>query len=213
MDNRRMTYRQELLLVSPHHGKRGKRRAEEVRTSVGGSRGRVWTARNRKTIPIQTDRSQTGYSGDGGERPAQSSAPAAPSAGTTGRKLAVDFYGGNCPIGGSSPWTKDGTKADLALNLYARLLAVRARFDGRANSSSPIFCAISCRIGCQEIICGLYEGFFDGRVIAEWRERRPASFIIAELGLRRPVFAHKCLHGLFKMPQNIVLLNILGEVA
>ena len=39
--------------------------------------------------------------------------------GTTGRKLAVDFYGGNCRIGGGSPWTKDGTKADLSLNLLA----------------------------------------------------------------------------------------------
>jgi S-adenosylmethionine synthetase len=40
--------------------------------------------------------------------------------GITGRKLAVDFYGGNCKIGGGSPWTKDGTKADLSLNLLAR---------------------------------------------------------------------------------------------
>lgn len=40
--------------------------------------------------------------------------------GITGRKLAVDFYGGNCRIGGGSPWTKDGTKADLSLNLLAR---------------------------------------------------------------------------------------------
>lgn len=43
--------------------------------------------------------------------------------GTTGRKLAVDFYGGNCPIGGGSPWTKDGTKADLSLNMLARKFA------------------------------------------------------------------------------------------
>jgi S-adenosylmethionine synthetase len=39
--------------------------------------------------------------------------------GTTGRKLAVDFYGGNCRIGGGSPWTKDGSKADLTLNLLS----------------------------------------------------------------------------------------------
>ena len=133
-------------------------------------------------------------------------------AGTTGRKLAVDFYGGNCPIGGGSPWTKDGTKADLALNIYARHLAVRARFAHAANPSSPIFSAISCCIGSQEIICGLYEGF-DGSPMAEWRERIPAHKIIAQLGLRRPVFAHKCLSGLFKLPPNIVPLNILGEVA
>lgn len=40
--------------------------------------------------------------------------------GTTGRKLAVDFYGGNSKLGGGSPWTKDASKADLTLNLAAR---------------------------------------------------------------------------------------------
>ena len=44
--------------------------------------------------------------------------------GITGRKLAVDFYGNNAPIGGGCPWTKDGTKADLALNLFAREKAI-----------------------------------------------------------------------------------------
>ena len=44
--------------------------------------------------------------------------------GITGRKLACDFYSTACPIGGGSPWTKDGSKADLTLNLYARQLAV-----------------------------------------------------------------------------------------
>lgn len=45
--------------------------------------------------------------------------------GITGRKLAVDFYGNNAPIGGGCPWTKDGSKADLALNLYAREQALK----------------------------------------------------------------------------------------
>ena len=40
--------------------------------------------------------------------------------GVTGRKLACDFYGTSAPIGGGSPWTKDGSKADVTLNLYAR---------------------------------------------------------------------------------------------
>ena len=44
--------------------------------------------------------------------------------GITGRKLAVDFYSTACPIGGGSPWTKDASKADLTLNLYARKLAI-----------------------------------------------------------------------------------------
>ena len=31
----------------------------------------------------------------------------------------------NAPIGGGSPWTKDGTKADLVLNLYVRQRAIQ----------------------------------------------------------------------------------------
>ena len=44
--------------------------------------------------------------------------------GITGRKSACDFYSTACPIGGSSPWTKDPSKADVTLNIYARRLAV-----------------------------------------------------------------------------------------
>ena len=36
--------------------------------------------------------------------------------GVTGRKLACDFYGVTCPIGGGSPWAKDASKADVGLN-------------------------------------------------------------------------------------------------
>ena len=43
--------------------------------------------------------------------------------GITGRKLACDFYSTASPIGGGSPWTKDPSKADLTLNIYARALA------------------------------------------------------------------------------------------
>lgn len=133
-------------------------------------------------------------------------------AGTTGRKLAVDFYGGNCPIGGGSPWTKDGSKADLALNLYARHLATQACFAGNANPGAPVFSSISCAIGKREIRCGLYEGF-DGRTIAEWTEDRPASEIIDLLHLREPVFTYKFIHGLFKLPRlKAAQTNILGEI-
>ena len=44
--------------------------------------------------------------------------------GVAGRKLACDFYGTACPIGGGSPWTKDASKADVTLNFYARKLAL-----------------------------------------------------------------------------------------
>ena len=45
--------------------------------------------------------------------------------GITGRKLACDFYSTASPIGGGSPWTKDASKADLTLNLFARKLALQ----------------------------------------------------------------------------------------
>lgn len=63
--------------------------------------------------------------------------------GTTGRKLAVDFYGGNCRIGGGSPWTKDPSKADLTLNLYARKLAV----DFSLKTGKTCYVSMSCCIG------------------------------------------------------------------
>lgn len=43
--------------------------------------------------------------------------------GLTGRKLAVDFYGANVPLGGGNLHGKDFTKVDVSGNLYARHLA------------------------------------------------------------------------------------------
>lgn len=67
--------------------------------------------------------------------------------GTTGRKLAVDFYGGNCRIGGGSPWTKDGSKADLTLNLLARKLA--KEYAGKLHSDTRV--SLACCIGSQAV--------------------------------------------------------------
>ena len=62
--------------------------------------------------------------------------------GITGRKLACDFYSTACPIGGGSPWTKDASKADLTLNLYARKLAVQ-----HLNNYDSCFVYLSSCIG------------------------------------------------------------------
>lgn len=67
--------------------------------------------------------------------------------GTTGRKLAVDFYGGNCIVGGGSPWTKDGTKADLALNLYARFVAK----EWAIKTGQTTYAALSTSIGSKVV--------------------------------------------------------------
>ena len=113
--------------------------------------------------------------------------------GTTGRKLAVDFYGGNCRIGGGSPWTKDGTKADLSLNLLARARAVN--YIEHHPDCPEVHCAISCRIGSPEILVV----FFDGHMnqLLRYRESVRPEELIKEFHLREPRFAKMCWNGLF----------------
>ncbi len=113
--------------------------------------------------------------------------------GTTGRKLAVDFYGGNCRIGGGSPWTKDGTKADLSLNLLARARAVN--YIQHHPDCQEVHCAISCHIGSPEITVA----FYDARMneLLSYREEVKPAELIKEFGLDKPQFAKMCKDGLF----------------
>lgn len=114
--------------------------------------------------------------------------------GTTGRKLAVDFYGGNCEIGGGSPWTKDATKADLTLNVYARRLALKYVLQNNVKFAK---CKIGCCIGKSDIdvtIVDMCNNTLDHYVI----DKSPSS-IIVELGLDKPVFAQLCRNGIFSL--------------
>ena len=112
--------------------------------------------------------------------------------GTTGRKLVVDFYGGNSRIGGGSPWGKDPTKADVSLNVYARYKALSFM---KNHGLELVRCAISCCIGRRDIRIS----FFDKRneLIGCETEDIPPSHIIRTLGLNRPVYADMCKQGLF----------------
>jgi len=113
--------------------------------------------------------------------------------GITGRKLAVDFYGGNCKIGGGSPWTKDGTKADLSLNLLAR---ARALSYIKEHPECPeVFCAISCRIGSPEILVVFTDR--QGNELLAYRESVSPDELIKHFRLREPRFAEMCRNGLF----------------
>lgn len=67
--------------------------------------------------------------------------------GVTGRKLACDFYGTAAPIGGGSPWTKDSSKADVTLNIYARRLALQYLED-----NDECFVYLSSCIGRAELM-------------------------------------------------------------
>lgn len=113
--------------------------------------------------------------------------------GTTGRKLAVDFYGGNCRIGGGSPWTKDGTKADLTLNLYARSLALV--YITEYPEMGEVYTAISCRIGSPEIRVSILDA--QGEVIEEYTEERTPAELIERFKLNTPKYAMMCREGLF----------------
>lgn len=111
--------------------------------------------------------------------------------GTTGRKLAVDFYGGNCFIGGGSPWTKDASKADLTLNLLARKLAKQYCHEFKTD----VFVKLACCIGRKEVDFVVYNG--DNCLL----DRQTMNCAPAELkrifGLNKPIFASMCRWGLF----------------
>ena len=112
--------------------------------------------------------------------------------GTTGRKLAVDFYGGNCNVGGGSPWTKDGSKADLTLNLYARKKAL----DYVKEHNVPYAkCGIGCCIGQKEIEITIFDEH--NNELESYKENKSANEIIDIFGLKEPIFSYLCRDGLF----------------
>ena len=111
--------------------------------------------------------------------------------GITGRKLVVDFYGGELHVGGGSPWTKDGTKADLTLNLFAR---EKAR-EYAKKENRPVKVSVACCIGRAEIdyvaetLCG--EEITHGKMCVSPRE------LIERYELNKPIFTSMCTFGLF----------------
>ena len=112
--------------------------------------------------------------------------------GTTGRKLVVDFYGGHCRIGGGSPWGKDPTKADVALNRYARHLALDYL---KTHDLECVFVQISCCIGLQRIRIAYFDE--SGNMIESRVEETPTDHVIELLKLKEPRYAVTCRYGLF----------------
>lgn len=111
--------------------------------------------------------------------------------GTTGRKLAVDFYGGACRIGGGSPWTKDGSKADLTLNLYARELATQyAR-----HYECDAFTSIACCIGKREVEISVCDAA--DNILWEGMEKTNPAELRRHYNLDKPIYASMCRWGLF----------------
>ena len=108
--------------------------------------------------------------------------------GITGRKLACDFYSTAAPIGGGSPWTKDASKADLTLNVYARILACENLAD-----NDECFVYLSSCIGRAELPSGLIKTIKNGIVSYHdlWCNQKPSNLIKA-YGLDKPIYTKLC---------------------
>ena len=126
-------------------------------------------------------------------------------AGVVGRKLAVDFYGLNCPIGGGSPWGKDPTKADLTLNLAARYFALKELLENKYMGT--VYCKIACCIGQSKCLVSYSDGSHNVYK-QETRNIIPSS-IIHGFGLDGSVcsdmFFRLCRDGLFYYVDNLAV--------
>lgn len=121
--------------------------------------------------------------------------------GITGRKLAVDFYGGNSPIGGGSPWTKDPTKADLSLNLLVRDIALKYMMTMN-DENKPVHHIITKASSCIGEKSCLFETTFHDKV-GNVLERKAflsnikPSKLIRNMALNKPIYTELCRNGLF----------------
>lgn len=111
--------------------------------------------------------------------------------GTTGRKLAVDFYGGNCRIGGGSPWTKDGSKADLTLNLATRKLAKSYA----AANECDVFVSLACCIGKKQVDVSIRDAA--DNILLEGSYNIDPAELRKVYKLDTPIYASMCRWGLF----------------
>ena len=111
--------------------------------------------------------------------------------GTTGRKLAVDFYGGNCKIGGGCPWTKDASKADLTLNLAARQLAK----EYAAQNECDVYVSLACCIGKQQVDVLITDAV--GNIFLQGTQDIDPVELRKAYHLDTPIYASMCRWGLF----------------
>ena len=125
--------------------------------------------------------------------------------GTTGRKLVVDFYGSRSRIGGGSPWTKDGSKADLTLNIFAYEMAANA-YQELSESVSNLYrveTELSCCIGKRKVRMFLTAYDENGVPVYETVEEEDIkpSELIRKYRLNEPIYFDLCRNGIFTCVQ------------
>lgn len=124
-------------------------------------------------------------------------------AGLTGRKIIVDTYGGWCPHGGGAFSGKDSSKVDRSAAYYARFVAKSLVANGLAHR---VLVQVSYAIGIADPLSihidsygTVKEGMTDDdltRIVRNNFNFRPGP-IIAELGLKRPIFQKTAAFGHF----------------
>ena len=126
-------------------------------------------------------------------------------AGLTGRKIIVDTYGGAAPHGGGAFSGKDPTKVDRSASYYARYMAKNLVAAGLAKRAQV---QLAYAIGVAQPV-GIYVDTFgtselSDEALAELLQNvfdaRPAA-IIAQLGLKRPIYRETSAYGHFGRPE------------
>ncbi|PTA67642.1 methionine adenosyltransferase [Deinococcus arcticus] len=125
--------------------------------------------------------------------------------GLTGRKIIVDTYGGAVPHGGGAFSGKDPTKVDRSGAYYARFIAKNIVAAGLARRA---LVEVAYAIGRAAPVSLRVDTYGTGTVgdeklaalVAAHFDARPQA-IIAELGLRRPIYAQTAAYGHFGRPE------------
>lgn len=124
--------------------------------------------------------------------------------GLTGRKIIVDTYGGAVPHGGGAFSGKDPTKVDRSAAYYARYIAKNIVAAGLARRA---LVEVAYAIGRAHPVSLRVDTYGTGtlgdellaELVREHFDARPQA-IIAELDLRRPIYAQTAAYGHFGRP-------------
>lgn len=111
--------------------------------------------------------------------------------GVTGRKLAVDFYGGGYAIGGGAV-IKDYTKADVSLNLDARWLAIQRSREYNCSIKTSLACCIG-----SPMVDYCVENLETGEILEAGTTMREPSEVCDQFRLNKPRYASMHTFGLF----------------
>lgn len=101
----------------------------------------------------------------------------------------------------NSPWTKDGTKADLALNIFAKDLARDYYIRNQNNVNiEHVETELSCEIGGTSVLAVIKAFDFNGNKIDQFEKKAEVTpeMLIPKYRLNKPIYSEMCERGLFQ---------------